>query len=181
MRFNKRRNCPRRAVFEAVKDGDVVSLDIGLFFKGFHSDMAKTVVMGEGVKVARKLVGVAERTLDIGIENIKIGGHFGDPGFYMQKYAESNGFGVVRDLCGHGIGTNLHEEPQILNYGRKGTGPEIKEGMVFCIEPMITAGGWRIKKSADGFGYKTADGSLSAHFEHTIALTRGGLRVLTKL
>ncbi|MBU0476528.1 M24 family metallopeptidase, partial [Patescibacteria group bacterium] len=99
----------------------------------------------------------------------------------IQRYVEPPGFNVVRDLCGHGIGKEIHEDPQILNYGKRRKGPEIKEGMVFCLEPMITVGGYKLKKSKDGFGYETADGSLSAHFEHTIALTKKGCQVLTDL
>ena len=97
----------------------------------------------------------------------------------IQRYAESQGYAVIRDLCGHGIGKNLHEDPDIFNYGKRGSGPKIKEGMVFCLEPMISAGDWRLKSTSDGFGVKTKDGSLSAHFEHTIAITKNGARVLT--
>lgn len=110
----------------------------------------------------------------------KAGNTFGDIGRAIQDYVEARGFNVVRDLCGHGIGKELHEDPQILNYGNSHTGQKIKEGMVFCLEPMVTIGDWRIKIAKDGFGYKTKDDSLSAHFEHTIAVTKEGNQVLTK-
>ncbi|PIR71815.1 MAG: type I methionyl aminopeptidase, partial [Candidatus Nealsonbacteria bacterium CG10_big_fil_rev_8_21_14_0_10_37_25] len=123
---------------------------------------------------------VTKKALKRGIKKVRPGNTFGDIGNTIQRYVESQGFNVVRDLCGHGIGKELHEEPKILNYGKRKTGPEIREGMVFCLEPMVTVGDWKIKKTPDGFGYKTKDDSLSAHFEHTIAVTKTGCQLLTK-
>lgn len=161
-----------------IKDGDIVSLDLGIFYKDFHTDMAKTFSVGSVDKRTQKLIEVTGKSLEIGIRNSIIGNTFGDVGNEIQKYVESNGFNVVRDLCGHGIGKDLHEDPQILNYGKRGSGVRIKEGMVFCLEPMVTAGDWRIKNGKDGFAYETKDGSLSAHFEATIAATKEGVLVL---
>jgi len=162
-----------------LKEGDIISLDQGVFYKGYHADMAVTLAVGQVSPEAQRLIRVTEKALRLGIKKIKPGTTFGDIGQTIQSYVESQGFNVVRDLCGHGIGKELHEEPQILNYGKKETGPKIKEGMVFCLEPMVTAGDWKIKKAKDGYGYETADGNLSAHFEHTIALTKDGVKVLT--
>lgn len=164
-----------------LKEGDIVCLDLGVKYKGYHSDMAVTVGVGKVSDLASRLMKATEESLNRGIKKIKIGGRFGDIGNEIQTYAEGQGFGVVRDLCGHGIGKHLHEDPQILNYGNKGAGPEIKTGMVFCIEPMLTAGDWRIVKASDAYGYKTKDNSLAAHFEHTIAITAKGVEILTKL
>lgn len=176
-----------------LKEGDIISLDLGILYKGFHSDMAITLPVGKISSEAKKLIDVAKKSLEMGIEKIKPGNRFGDISRVIQKYAEGQGFGVVRELCGHGIGKELHEDPQILNSVSmsketvdkvKFQGEakiKLKEGMVFCIEPMITAGDWRIKKFKEGFGYQTRDNSLSAHFEHTIAVTKFGYKILTKL
>ncbi|OGZ23744.1 MAG: type I methionyl aminopeptidase [Candidatus Nealsonbacteria bacterium RIFCSPLOWO2_01_FULL_41_9] len=176
-----------------LKEGDIISLDLGIFYKGFHSDMAITVPVGKISLEAKRLIEVTRKSLEIGMEKIKPGNRFGDISRVIQKYVEGQGFGVVRELCGHGIGKELHEDPQILNSVSTSketvdkvkyqgeSSIKLKEGMVFCIEPMITAGDWRIKKSPDGFGYQTRDNSLSAHFEHTIAVTKSGYQVLTKL
>lgn len=162
-----------------LKEGDIISLDLGLFWKGFHLDMAITVPVGKVSPEAQRLIRVTKKALKRGIKKVKPGNTFGDIGNTIQRYVESQGFNVVRDLCGHGIGKELHEEPKILNYGKRGAGEEIKEGMVFCIEPMVTMGDWRIKRTKNGFGYQTQDGSLSAHFEHTIAVTKNGCKILT--
>lgn len=163
-----------------IKAGDLLSLDLGIFYQGFHTDMAKTWPIGEVSDLAKNLISAAEKALWLAIEAIKPGRRFGDLSFIIQHYAESQGFNVVRELCGHGIGRELHEEPEVLNYGQKGTGPELVEGMVFCLEPMFTIGNWRVKKG-NNFSYKTIDKSLSAHFEHTVAVTKNGARVLTVL
>ena len=175
----------------AVVKGDIVSLDLGILYKGFHSDMAITVAVGKISPEAKRLIEVTRKSLEIGIKKIKPGNRFGDISRSIQKYVEAQGFGAVRELCGHGIGKELHEDPQILNSVSmsKETVDKVKyqgeakikfkQGMVFCIEPMITAGDWRIRKSPDGFGYQTRDNSLSAHFEHTIAVNRDGYRILT--
>ncbi|MEK7071776.1 MAG: type I methionyl aminopeptidase, partial [Patescibacteria group bacterium] len=157
-----------------LTEGDIVSLDLGIFYKGFHGDMAITVPVGKVKPEVKKLIEVTRKSLEVGIEKIKPGNYFGDISRAIQKYVESNGFNVVRELCGHGIGKKLHEYPQILNYDNREVGPELIEGMVFCIEPMITTGDCRIKKGKDGFSYETREGSLSCHFEHTIAVTQSG-------
>lgn len=164
-----------------IKDGDILSLDLGIIWKGYHADMAITLPVGKIKPEIKKLIEITRNSLAIGIKEVKPGNYFGDISNVIQKYIESHGFNVVRELCGHGIGKNLHEDPEILNYGKRGTGPELVEGMVFCLEPMVAAGDWNIKKSKDGQGYETQDGSLSAHFEHTIAVTKTGPRVLTKI
>ena len=163
-----------------LKEGDLLKIDLGIFWKGFHLDAAITVGVGKISFEAQRLIRVTKKALKLAIKKAKIGNTFGDIGNTIQRYVESQGFNVVRELCGHGIGRELHEEPQILNYGKRKTGEEIKEGMVFCIEPMVVAGDWRIKRTKDGFGWKTADGSLSCHFEQTIAITKEGPLVLTK-
>jgi len=162
-----------------LKQGDIVSLDIGMKYKGFHSDMAVSLAVGEVSLEAKRLIWVTKKSLKIGIKKAKEGNTFGDIGNTIQRYIESQGLNIVRELCGHGIGKELHEEPQILNYGKRHTGPKIVEGMVFCIEPMVTIGDWQIKKSKDGHGYETKDGSLACHFEHTIAVFKNGPKILT--
>jgi len=162
-----------------LKEGDIISLDSGIFYKGFHTDMAITVGVGKISPEIQRLIRVTKKALKMGIKKVKIGNTFGDIGNTIQRYVESQGFNVVRELCGHGIGRELHEDPKILNYGKRRTGEEIKEGMVFCIEPMVTVGDWHIKRSKNGYGYETIDNSLSAHFEHTIAITKEGPQILT--
>lgn len=162
-----------------LKEGDILSLDLGIQWKGFHADMAITVPVGKIDPETQRLIRVTKKALKRGIKKIRPGNTFGDIGNTIQRYVESQGFNVVRELCGHGIGRELHEEPQILNYGKRKTGSEIKEGMVFCLEPMVTVGDWKIKKAKDGYGFETQDGSLSCHFEHTIAVTKNGARILT--
>jgi len=161
-----------------LKEGDIISLDLGIFFKGFYSDMAITLGVGKVPPLAQRLIKVTKKALRIAISSAKPRKTFGDIGYVVEKYVNSQGFNVIRDLCGHGIGRELHEDPKILNYGEKGTGPKIKEGMVFCIEPMVSLGDWHIKKSSDGFGWETIDGSLSAHFEAMVAVSRNSSIVL---
>lgn len=164
-----------------LKEGDIVSLDLGIFHKGFHTDMAITLPVGIVAPEALRLIRAAKKALKRGLKKIRPGNTFGDIGNTIQRYVEGQGFNLVRDLCGHGIGRELHEEPKVLNYGKRRTGLKIKEGMVFCLEPMVTMGDWKIKKSKDGYGYETADGSLSCHFEHTVAVTKNGCQVLTRI
>ncbi len=164
-----------------LKEGDIISLDLGILYKGFHSDMAVTVPVGEILPEAQRLVRATKKALKRGIKKVRPGNTFGDIGNTIQRYVEGQGFNVVRDLSGHGIGRELHEDPQILNYGKRRTGSKIKEGMVFCIEPMIAIGDWKLKKAKDNYGYQTKDGSLCAHFEHMLAVTKTGCRVLTEL
>lgn len=166
-----------------LKEGDIVSLDLGLIYKGFYSDMAITIPVGKISKKAEELIEVTRESLNIAIKHTKPGIIFGDIGSKIQEYIEKHGFGVVRDLCGHGIGRNLHEDPQILNYGKKGTGFEIKEGMVLCIEPMVTEekNKWQIRQENGEQAFKTMNGLLSAHFEHTIAVLKDRAIILTKI
>ena len=164
-----------------LKEGDILSLDLGIYYKGLNTDMAVTVPVGEINSEAQRLIRTTKKALKRGIKKVRPGNTFGDLGNTIQRYIEGQGFGVVRDLCGHGIGKKLHEDPQIPNYGKRKTGPEIKEGMVFCIEPMVTIGDWKMEKAGDGYGFQTKDGSLSAHFEHTMAVTKKGCRILTQI
>ena len=164
-----------------LKKGDIVSLDLGIFYKGFHSDMAVTLPVGEVDFEILRLIRVTKKSLKLGIKKVKPGNTVGDIGNTVQRYIESQGFNVIRDLCGHGIGRELHEDPQILNYGKRRAGPELAEGMVLCLEPMAAIGGGRIKKSENGYTFETADGSISAHFESEIVVTKDGYRVLTEI
>jgi len=164
-----------------LKKGDIISLDLGIFSKGFHSDMAVTLPVGKIDPEIVRLIRVTKKSLKIGIKKVRTGNTIGDIGNTIQRYVESQGFNVVRDLCGHGIGRDLHEDPQILNYGKRKTGPKIKEGMVLCLEPMVTMGNFQIKKNKDGHTFETVDGSLSCHFEHEVAVTKDGCKVLTEV
>jgi len=163
-----------------LKEGDILSLDIGMKYKGYHTDMALTFPVGKINPEIQRLIRVTKKALKRGIKKSKVGNTFGDISNTIQRYVESQGFNVIRDLCGHGIGKELHEDPQILNFGERHKGPEIKNGMVFCIEPMVSIGDWHIKKGKDGYSFVTIDGSLSAHFEHTIAITKKGPEILTE-
>jgi methionyl aminopeptidase len=164
-----------------LREGDILSLDLGIIYKGFHTDMAVTIPIGEVDFETKRLMRATRKALKRGIRKVRPKITFGDVSNTIQRYAEDQGFSVVRELCGHGIGKELHEEPQILNYGKRGSGEEIKEGMCFCLEPMLTCGGWEIEKGNDGFSFKAKDGSMSAHFEHTLAVTAEGCQVLTRL
>lgn len=163
-----------------LKEGDIVSLDLGILYKGFHADMAITVPVGKISPEAQRLIKVTKKALKRGIKKVRPGNTFGDIGNTIQRYVEGQGYSVVRELCGHGIGKKIHEDPQVFNYGKRGKGPEIKKGMVFCLEPMITVGDWRLKKAKDDYGFETKDGSLSAHFEHTVAVSQNGCQILTR-
>lgn len=163
-----------------LKDGDLLKLDLGVLYKGFNTDMAITVAVGNISFEARRLMNVTKKSLRLGIKKVKVGNTIGDIGNTIQRLIESQGFGVVRDLCGHGIGETVHEDPKIPNFGKRGGGEKLVEGMVICIEPMVTAGDYNLKKADDGYGYATRDGSLSAHFEHTITVTKSGARILTQ-
>jgi len=163
-----------------LKAGDLLSLDLGLCYQGFHADMARSQVIGRSNKLQRRLIKATKQALEAAIKNAKPGNHIGDLEWSIQNRAESFGFNVVRQLCGHGIGKKLHEQPQILNFGKSGTGQEIKPGMVFCIEPMLTVGHWQLQLAKDGYGYQTQDDSLSCHFEDMVAITKKGGIVLTR-
>ena len=164
-----------------LKDGDIISLDLGIFYQGFHTDMAITVPVGKILPETQRLIRVTKKALKRGIKKTRPGNTIGDIGNTIQRYVEGQGFNVVRELCGHGIGKEIHEDPKILNYGKRHSGLEIKEGMVLCLEPMVTVGDWKLKKSADGFGYQTQDDSLSCHFEHTMVVTKNGAKILTMI
>jgi methionyl aminopeptidase len=163
-----------------LKDGDIIGLDLGVVYKGYNSDMAVTIPIGDVSFEAKRLINVAKKSLRLGIKKAKIGNTIGDIGNTVQRFVEDQGFGVIRDLCGHGIGKNLHEDPKIPNFGKRGDGEKLVEGMIICIEPMITVGDYNIKDATDGYGFATKDGSLSAHFEHTIAITKSGPKILTE-
>ena len=163
-----------------LKEGDIVSLDLGILYKGFHTDMTVTLPVGEISPAAQRLIRITKKALKRGIKKVRPGITFGDISNTIQRYVENQGYNVVRELCGHGIGRELHEEPEILNYGKRGTGPELAEGMTFCLEPMVIIGDWHLKKAKDNYGLQTQDNSLCAHFEHTLAVTQNGCQILTK-
>jgi methionyl aminopeptidase len=163
-----------------LKQGDIVSIDCGVVFDGYYGDAAITVPVGDTLTPElKKLLEVTESSLYIGIEQAKIGNTVGHVGSAIQKHVEAAGFSVVREFVGHGIGTKLHEAPQIPNYGKKGQGPELSEGMVLAIEPMVNFGGPGTKVLSDKWTAVTADGSYSAHFEHCVAVTKQGPVILT--
>jgi len=163
----------------ALKNGDILSLDLGLIYQGYFSDMAVTVSVGEISRETQFLIRAVKKSLNIGIKKARPGNTIGDIGNTIQRYLEKRGLNVVKELCGHGIGRDLHEEPEVLNYGKRNKGEILKKGMVLCLEPMAAIGKAKIKKAGDGFGFKTIDDSLSAHFEHMIVITENGSRVLT--
>lgn len=163
-----------------LRDGDIVSLDFGAIFDGFQGDAAVTVGVGEVSSQAQQLMGATEGSLDAGIAAASAGATLGDISAAIQSYAESRGFSVVREYTGHGIGREMHEEPQILNFGSPGTGPVLKKGMTLALEPMLNAGDWRTRLGDDHWTVLTDDGGLSAHFEHTIAITDNKPEVLTR-
>jgi methionyl aminopeptidase len=162
-----------------LKDGDIFSIDCGVTLEGFVGDTATTVPVGRVSEDRLKLVRVTEECLERAIQQCRAGNHLGDIGWAVQQHAEANGYSVVRDYVGHGIGRRMHEDPQIPNYGRPGLGPKIKNGYVFAVEPMINLGSHHTKVLADGWTVVTLDGQPSAHSEHTIAITEEGPEVLT--
>lgn len=164
-----------------LREGDIVSLDVGAVFSGFHGDAAVTAGVGEISEEAQRLLVVTEEALRAGIAAARHGARLGDVSAAIQEHVESRGFTVVREYVGHGIGRQMHEEPQIPNFGLPGRGPLLKEGMTLALEPMVNIGGWRTKVDDDGWTVRTDDGSLCAHFEHTIAITGGEAEVLTAL
>jgi methionyl aminopeptidase len=164
-----------------LKEGDIISIDIGVYYNGFYGDAALTLPVGEISSKAKKLLAVTEESLQVGIENAVTGNRLSDISFAIQNNVEPEGFSVVRNFVGHGIGRKLHEEPQIPNFGKPGQGPELMPGMTLAIEPMVNEGGWEISILNDGWTAVTKDQSLSAHFEHTVAITKNGHDVLTKL
>ncbi|MBD3733495.1 MAG: type I methionyl aminopeptidase [Sphingopyxis sp.] len=164
---------------EFVRDGDIVNFDITLEKNGFIADSSKTYLVGDVPAAARRLAKVAQEAMWKGIARVRPGAHLGDIGAAIEGHARKNGYSVVREYCGHGIGREMHEEPQILNFGRPGTGPQMREGMVFTIEPMLNQGSRTVATRDDGWTVVTTDGKLSAQFEHTVAVTATGVEVLT--
>jgi methionyl aminopeptidase len=164
-----------------IKEGDIVSMDFGAIMDGYQADAAITVGIGEPGLQAKRLLETTREALFAGIDAAMTGGRLGDISAAIQQYAESRKFSVIREYTGHGIGKDLHEDPLVPNYGMAGTGPELKSGMTLALEPMFTTGGWRTVIGADKWLVSTADGSLAAHFEHTIVITRGQPEVLTRL
>lgn len=164
-----------------LKEGDIISLDLGVLYDGYYADGAVTYPVGDISPSVRRLLGVTEKALYKGIEKARAGNRISDISSAVQGFAESNGYSVVRDFVGHGIGKSLHEEPQIPNFGSPGLGPRVSEGMTFAIEPMVNEGGFEIAILEDGWTAVTKDGSLSAHFEHTVAVTEDGPVILTAL
>jgi len=162
-----------------LKAGDIISLDMGVKLGGYYGDSAVTVPVGRVSDAAASLLRVTQEALEKGIAQVRVGGRISDIGHAIQKHVEVNGFSVVREFVGHGIGASLHEEPQIANYGEPGRGPRLAEGMTLAIEPMVNMGKPAVKVLADGWTAVTKDGSLSAHFEHTVAVTKNGPDVLT--
>ena len=162
-----------------IMDGDVVSIDLGCTHKGFVADSAVTVGVGNVSAKAQKLIDVTKESVWRGIRAARGGSRVGEIGHAIQTYAEGEGYSVVREYVGHGVGREMHEDPQIPNYGRRESGPVLRPGMVIAIEPMVNIGGWRTKRDSDDWTVRTVDGSLSAHFEHTLAITDGEPEVLT--
>jgi len=163
-----------------LEEGQILSLDVGAIYKGYYGDHARTFPVGSISSSTKKLLDVTEKSLYEGIKSAKPGNRIGDISYSIQDYVESNGFAVVRDLVGHGIGESLHEDPQIPNFGVKGTGDIIKEGMCFAIEPMVTMKSYEVFTKKDDWTICTKDGSLAAHFEHTVTINNNGAKILTK-
>ena len=164
-----------------LKDGEILSIDVGVEKNGYFGDAALSIAIGELSPEKSKLMEVTEKSLYIGIDEAKAGNRVGDIGFAVQNYVEGEGFAVVRDLCGHGVGKHLHEEPQVPNYGKRGTGELIKDGMTIAIEPMISIGHYSVRVAKDGWTVLTSNGKASAHFEHTVAIIDGKAEILTKV
>ncbi len=164
---------------EIIRDGDIVNLDITLEKNGFIADSSKTYLVGAVAPAARRLVRVAEEAMWKGIAQVRAGARLGDVGAAIDRHAKQHGYAVVRDFCGHGIGREMHEAPEVLNYGRPGSGAVLQEGMTFTVEPMVNQGTRKVVTSDDGWRVETGDGKLSAQFEHTVAVTATGVEILT--
>lgn len=165
----------------ALQEGDIVSVDVGVKVSGYCGDVAATFPVGEITGKARKLLRAGKEALRAGMRQARSGRYLGDISNAIQRVAERNGFSVVRELYGHGLGQDLHEDPLIPNFGKPGEGPELKPGMVIAIEPMLNVGGWKIRTLPDGWTVVTEDGSLSCHFEHSVLITEGEPEVFTWL
>jgi methionyl aminopeptidase len=164
---------------DKLEEGDIISLDVGVLKNNYYGDAATTVAVGKISDEKKKLLEVTEKSLQSGIEQARSGNKIHDISAAVQEYVEQNGFSIVRDLCGHGVGKFLHEDPAVPNFGRRGTGAKLKKGMTLAIEPMVNAGGYEVITSSDGWTVLTADGSPSAHFEHTILILDNSPEILT--
>ncbi len=164
---------------EILKEGDIVSVDLCAYKNGFHGDACRTFKIGKVSAEAERLVKVTEECFFKGIEGLRAGTPVFDIGYKIQKYAEAHGYGVIRSYTGHGIGKEMHEDPNVPNYGRLGTGVRLKAGTVICVEPMITQGKWQVRLLDDGWGAKTVDGKLAAHYENTLVVREDGVEILT--
>jgi methionyl aminopeptidase len=162
-----------------LQEGDIVSVDCGVLLNGFYGDSAYTFQVGEVSEEVKKLLRVTKESLELAIEQCVLGNRIGDIGFAVQNHAENHGYGVVRELVGHGVGKSLHEKPEVPNYGKRGNGMRLQAGLVLAIEPMINLGRKEVKQLADGWTIVTADGKPSAHFEHNVAITENGPEVLS--
>ena len=162
-----------------LKNGDIISIDIGACYKGYHGDSAWTYTVGEVDDKTKKLLEYTEESLYVGLAQVKPGNRIGDIGYAIEQYARKHNLGVVKELCGHGVGTSVHEDPEVPNYGIPNTGPKLREGMVIAVEPMLSAGRPDIFIHDNNWTIDTVDGSLSAHFEHTVAVTKDGYQILT--
>ena len=162
-----------------LKEGDIVSVDCGACINGFHGDAARTFPVGNISKEAQRLIDITRDSFFKGIEYAKVGNRLSDISYEIQSYVEAAGFSVVRDFVGHGIGRNVHEDPNVPNFGKSGRGPKLQEGMVLAIEPMVNAGTYKVKTLKDGWTVVTADNSLSAHYENTVAILSDGPEILT--
>ncbi len=163
-----------------LKSGDIVSLDLGVFYQGYHTDSAVTVGVGKISDEAKRLIYITRGSLNLAVNMCESGIYWGDVASEIQKYIEEAGFSIVKELTGHGVGRDLQEDPFLPNYGKKGDDPLLKEGMVIAIEPMVVMGKSQVETGIDGFVYQTRDKSLAAHFEHTIAITKSGAKILTR-
>jgi methionyl aminopeptidase len=162
-----------------LHEGDIIGIDVGVTMDGYIADAASTFPVGQVTEEALTLMRVTQEALMLGIQQCIIGNRVGDISHAVQTHAEANGFSVVESMVGHGVGRDMHEDPQVPNFGPPGQGPELREGMVLAIEPMVNAGGYEVELGSDGWAIYTRDRSLSAHFEHTVAITKGGPRILT--
>jgi len=164
-----------------LEEGDLLKIDLGVFYKGFHTDSAITVGVGKISKDAEKLIRVTEQSLHNALDLIKPGVSLGDIGYAIGSFVKEHNFSIIKELTGHGIGREIHEEPNIFNFGQKGKGQKLEEGMTLAIEPMVSLGKGSVVLAEDGFTYKTVEGSLAAHFEHTVAVTKDGVHILTEI
>jgi len=164
-----------------LNEGDIISIDVGTIYRGFQGDAAITLGVGEITPEAQRLLQVTQQALEIGIERAQAGNHLGDISWAIQNYVENSGMSVVREYTGHGIGRKMHEDPQVFNFGQPGQGLMLRTGMTIALEPMVNLGDWRTKVLEDGWTVVTMDGTLSAHFEHTVAVMDGEAHILTQL